>query len=67
MLPTRWLGPHLHAQLFEHLLLRVVVVKVAQINQRLSHRLVLRKHIIILHSFTDNIAVLVLHHDDLSN
>lgn len=43
--PRRRPAPHLQAQLLQHLLLGVVVVQVAQVHQRLVHRLVPRQHV----------------------
>mmetsp|Transcript_17460 Transcript_17460/g.52463 ORF Transcript_17460/g.52463 Transcript_17460/m.52463 type:complete len:275 (+) Transcript_17460:1421-2245(+) len=53
---------HLLVQLFQHLHLSVLLVKVAQVHKCLTHRLVLLQDVVVLHRLTNNVAILILNH-----
>lgn len=50
---------------FSYLRLRVLVVKVAQVDEGLAHGPVLCQHVHVLHGLTHNVAALVLDHNHL--
>ena len=56
---------HLLRQLLQHDALRVVLVQVRQVHQRLAHRLVLRDHLRVLGLLPHDVPRLVLHHQHL--
>mmetsp|Transcript_44080 Transcript_44080/g.103121 ORF Transcript_44080/g.103121 Transcript_44080/m.103121 type:complete len:669 (+) Transcript_44080:804-2810(+) len=56
---------HLVLQLLEHDVLRVVVVEVRQVDQRLAHRLVHDDGVRVLHRLPHDVAVLILHDEHL--
>mmetsp|Transcript_12875 Transcript_12875/g.43019 ORF Transcript_12875/g.43019 Transcript_12875/m.43019 type:complete len:204 (-) Transcript_12875:1335-1946(-) len=56
---------HLQRQLVQHYRLRVVVVQVRQVDERLAHRLVLRNGLGVLCHLAHNLAVLVLDDQNL--
>lgn len=57
--PAPLCAGHLHAQLVQHLLLRVLMAEVAQVDKRLAHCLVLLLQVRVLDHVAHNVAVLV--------
>mmetsp|Transcript_33326 Transcript_33326/g.85438 ORF Transcript_33326/g.85438 Transcript_33326/m.85438 type:complete len:300 (-) Transcript_33326:894-1793(-) len=58
-------GVDLQAQLLDHYVLRLLVVEVREIHERLPHRLVKRNNLHVLQVLLDDVPVLVLHHQHL--
>ncbi len=55
----------LQSQLFQHLVLGVLMAQVAEVDQRLVHGLVACQGVGVLHGFPHNVAILILHNNDL--
>mmetsp|Transcript_33911 Transcript_33911/g.66172 ORF Transcript_33911/g.66172 Transcript_33911/m.66172 type:complete len:302 (-) Transcript_33911:1363-2268(-) len=58
-------GVHLQAQLLDHDILRLLMVQMRQVHQRLTHRLVKRHHLDVLEVLLDDISILIFHHKHL--
>ena len=56
---------NLQMELGKHLLFRVFMIQMTEVDQRLVHCLVPRQGISILHRFSDNISILILHYNHL--
>mmetsp|Transcript_5554 Transcript_5554/g.18318 ORF Transcript_5554/g.18318 Transcript_5554/m.18318 type:complete len:446 (-) Transcript_5554:816-2153(-) len=63
--PAVLLAVELVGKLAQHLRLRVLVIKVREINQRLAHDFVLHQHVVVLQRFPHDVPVLILHDEHL--